>query len=173
MSGAKIIRVKNLLGELLHTPGGVSRDEAVLEARRLIEELREECEKAIPGEITMLEDFIALAGSSITVNQLSMILDVVDPLLTLSGTFGSSTLDAVVKKFCDLVAGMREKNVAAIAPLQVHIRAMWLIWNNKLDEAQAAEILGELQRIHTYYGIAPHIADEPDDLEKALSEAAS
>lgn len=172
MSGAKIIRVKNLLGELLHAPGGVSRDEAVLEARKLIEELRDECEKAIPGEITMLEDFVALAGASISVDQLKMILDVVDPLLTLSGTFGSSTLDAVVKKFCDLAAGMREKNVTAVAPLQVHLRAMWLVWNNKLGEAEAAEILAELQLIHAHYGIEPHAAEEPSDLEKVLAEAA-
>lgn len=173
MSGAKIIRVKNLLGDLLHIPGGISRNEAVEEARRLIEELREECEKAIPGEITMLEDFVALAGSSINTNHLSMILDVVDPLLTLSGTFGTPTLDAVVKRFCDLCAGMRDRGITAVAPLQVHLSAMRLVWNNQLGEAESAAILGELQRIHVHYGIEQHEPEKPDDLEAILAEVTS
>ena len=169
MSGCKIIRVKNLLGELLHMPGGISRDEAVSEAQRLIDELRVECEKAIPGEITMLEDLVALVGPAIDAPQLSMLLNAVGPLLTLTGTFGPPALDAVVKRFCDLCAGMRENDIADMAPVKVHLRAMRLIWNSQLSEDQVAEVLGELQRIHTYYGIAASTPQGPEDLEAALA----
>jgi hypothetical protein len=171
MSGCKIIRVKNLLGELLSIPGGIGREEAIAEAMRLIEELREEYEKAIPVEITSLEDIVALFGKTVTSRQLAMILDAVDPLLTLSGTFGPAILDAVVKRFCDLCAGMMEKNITAVAPLRVHLRAMRLVWKSDLSKEAADEILGELTRIHTHYGIVARSADEPDDCGVGPGEA--
>lgn len=161
MTGCKIIRVKNLLGELLHKPGGISRDEAVEEAQKLIEELREDCERAVPVEITRLEELVAKAGSHIDARQLEDILDQVDPLLTLSGTFGSETLDAVVKRFCDLCAGMLEKGITTTAPLEVHLRAMRLVFKTELGEAESNEILGELSLIHDHYGIETHLGDAP------------
>jgi|WetSurMetagenome_2_1015567.scaffolds.fasta_scaffold359562_1 hypothetical protein len=161
MSGCKIIRVKNILGELLHTPGGITRDDAVHEAQQLIEELREDCEKAVPVEITRLEEMVAKAGAQISRFQLIDILSQVDPLLTLSGTFGSETLDAVVKRFCDLCAGMVEKNLSDTAPLIVHLRAMRLVYKTELSDTQSTEILDELSRIHAHYGIASHVNDAP------------
>jgi hypothetical protein len=161
MSGCKIIRVKNLLGEMLHTPGGITREEAVHEAQQLIEELREECEKAVPVEITRLEEMVFKAGARISRFQLLEILSQVDPLLTLSGTFGSETLDAVVKRFCDLCAGMVEKNISDTAPLVVHVRAMRLVFKTELSDGDAAAILEELSRIHAHYGIVSHADDAP------------
>lgn len=161
MTSCKIIRVKNLLGELLHTPGGITREEAVHEAQQLIEELREECEKAVPVEITRLEEMVFKAGAQISRFQLLDILSQVDPLLTLSGTFGSETLDAVVKRFCDLCAGMVEKGLTDNAPLIVHVKAMRLVYKSELSEADNAEILEELSRIHAHYGIASHVNDVP------------
>lgn len=164
MSGCKIIRVKNLLGEMLHTPGGITREEAVHEAQQLIEELREECERAVPVEITRLEEMVFKAGANISRFQLLDILSQVDPLLTLSGTFGSETLDAVVKRFCDLCAGMVEKNISDTAPLIVHVRAMRLVFKTELSETDGGAILEELSRIHAHYGIQSH-ADDPPPLD--------
>jgi|GEM_PF-754062 len=162
MSGCKIIRVKNILGELLSMPGGISREEAVHEAQTLIEELREECEKAVPVEITRLESLVTEAGENISMEQLSEILDQVDPLLTLSGTFGSETLDTVVKKFCDLAFGMREKGITTTAPLKVHLSAMRLVYKTNLGEEDAAAILSELSLVPSHYGIVHHEAVPPE-----------
>ncbi|MDR3528772.1 MAG: hypothetical protein P4L57_15990 [Rhizomicrobium sp.] len=162
MSGCKIIRVKNILGELLSMPGGVSREEAVQEAQTLIEELREECEKAVPVEITRLEQLVASAGPQISDAELGEILDQVDPLLTLSGTFGSETLDAVVKKFCDLTFGMKDKAITTTAPLKVHLSAMRLVFKADLSDDDAVAILAELSRIHDHYGINAHVPEPPE-----------
>lgn len=161
MTGCKIIRVKNILGELLSKPGGISREDAVHEAQQLIEELREDCEKAVPVEITRLEEMVNAAGKQITASQLSEIIDQVDPLLTLSGTFGSETLDAVVKRFCDLCVGMLEKGITTTAPLDVHLRAMRLVFKTEMSAEQSAEILEELSLIHTHYGVVSHVNDAP------------
>jgi hypothetical protein len=170
MSGCKIIRVKNILGELLSMPGGVSREEAVHEAQTLIEELREDCEKAVPVEITRLESLVAAAGDQISDRELGAILDEVDPLLTLSGTFGSETLDAVVKKFCDLVFGMKDKGIGTTAPLKVHLSAMRLVFKTDLADDDAAAILAELSLIHAHYGIT---ADTPAPPEARVGPAAA
>ena len=162
MSGCKIIRVKNILGELLSTPGGVSREEAVHEAQMLIEELREDCEKAVPVEITRLESLVTAAGARISSEELGAILDQVDPLLTLSGTFGSEPLDAVVKKFCDLVFGMKDKGISTTAPLKVHLSAMRLVFKSDMSDADAVAILAELSRIHEHYGIGDQIVEPPE-----------
>lgn len=162
MSGCKIIRVKNILGELLSMPGGVSREEAVHEAQALIEELREDCEKAVPVEITRLETMVSAVGRQITTEQLSDILDQVDPLLTLSGTFGSEVFDSVVKKFCDLALGMRDKGIKTTAPLNVHLSAMRLVYKTGLSDEEADEILAELALIHKHYGITVHAPAPPD-----------
>jgi hypothetical protein len=161
MAGCKIIRVKNVLGEQLSKPGGISKDEAVAEAKKLIEELREDCEKAVPVEITRMEDMVGRAGASVSRFQLLDILSQVDPLLTLAGTFGSPTLDAVVKRFCDLVAGMIEHDITDSAPLEVHLRAMRLVFKTELGDAENAAILAELSRIHAHYGIESHADDMP------------
>lgn len=161
MTGCKIIRVKNILGELLSKPGGVTRDEALAEATKLIEELREDCEKAVPVEITRMEELVAAAGPKISRFQLLDILSQVDPLLTLTGTFGSEALDAVVKRFCDLAAGMVEKGIDETAPLEVHLRAMRLVFKTELSEEEGAEILAELSRIHAHYGVVSHADDLP------------
>lgn len=153
MSSCKIIRVKNILGDLLAMPGGVSREEAVHEAQTLIEELREECERAVPVEITRMESLVAAAGERISAEDLGAILDQVDPLLTLSGTFGSEALDAVVKKFCDLAFGMKDKGITTTAPLKVHLSAMRLVFKSDLADDDAVAILAELSRIHDHYGI--------------------
>ncbi|GAA0530509.1 hypothetical protein FHS83_002562 [Rhizomicrobium palustre] len=171
MSGCKIIRVKNILGELLSMPGGISREEAVHEAQALIEELREDCEKAVPVEITRLEDLVAVAGGSISALQLENLLDQVDPLLTLSGTFGSEVFDSVVKRFCDLAAGMRDKGITTTAPLKVHLSAMRLVYKNDVPEADCTAILAELSLIHKHYGIASHEGDPPGVLGGPLGAA--
>lgn len=162
MSACKIIRVKNILGELLSMPGGVSREEAVHEAQSLIEELREDCEKAVPVEITRMEQLVASAGGHISEAELGDILDQVDPLLTLSGTFGSETLDAVVKKFCDLVFGMKDKGISTTAPLRVHLSAMRLVFKADLGDDDAVAILAELSRIHDHYGINAQVPIPPE-----------
>ena len=99
------------------------------------------------------------AGKQISRFQLLDILSQVDPLLTLSGTFGSETLDAVVKRFCDLCAGMVEKGITDSAPLIVHLRAMRLVFKTELSQEQNGEILNELSLIHAHYGIVKHLDD--------------
>jgi len=158
--GQKVIRVRNILGERLSLPGGVTRERAVQEAGKRVETLRAPYEEAIAVEIAKLEKIVAAAGPEIAARQLAQLLDGAGRLLTLTGTFGFALLDAVSKSLCDLCVGMLEKSIAATAPLEVHLNAMRLAWKMELSETEAEEMLGELARIHVHYGFEPHKPDE-------------
>lgn len=151
------IRVKNRLGELLRRPGGIARDEAVADAQQRIEALREEYVRAIPNEIELLERILAGAKHNrISSREIRKLLNCADRLLVLSGTFGYPLLDAVVKSFCDLGAGMIEKNIASVDALFVHLRAMRLVCpgQSSATEEEARDVLKELSKVHAYFNVA-------------------
>ncbi|HUO98633.1 MAG TPA: hypothetical protein VMU01_08180 [Rhizomicrobium sp.] len=167
----KIIPVKNRLGQLLRTPGGIARGEAVAAAGTAVETLRAEYVNAIPGEIGALESIVMASGRrQIPVSQLKAMLDRAGRLLTLSGTFGFDLLDEVVKRFCDLVVGMIEKDIGDAAPVDVHLRAMRLVCPGgpELGENEADHMLSGLERVHTHYGIQrlhPELAEQQPQVE--------
>lgn len=155
-SCVKIIPVKNRLGQMLHKPGGIGREEACETAALNVESLRDEFVTAIPGEIAALETIVEAAGRKrIPASELDAMLRRAGQLLTLSGTYGYDLLDQVVKRFCDLASGMIEKNVEDIAPVDVHLRAMRLVCPGapELSQEAADNVLLGLEAVRAHYGI--------------------
>jgi hypothetical protein len=151
------IRTKNRLGELLRRPGGIDREQAIAVALEHVESLRDDYVKAIPGEIEALEAIIAGVGSKeISAREIQELLDCADRLLVLSGTFGYPMLDAVVKRFCDLGIVMIEKGITSVEPLEVHLRAMWLVCPqlSNATDMEARNVLTELSKIHAHFKVA-------------------
>ena len=151
-TGCKIVHVKNRLTELIHLPGGISREEAVVTAIKHVESLRDDYVKLIPGEIAALEAIVG-DGGEISAPEIERLLDRAARLLSLSGTFGYSLLDAVVKCFCDLGMLMIKYGITSAAPLEVHLRAMRLVCPGSpaLAEAETKDILEELAKIHAHF----------------------
>jgi hypothetical protein len=165
-SVCKVIPVKNRLGELLHRPGGLKRDEAIEAAGNNVESLREEFVDAIPGEIAALEEILETAGHKhISARSLEAMLERAAHLLTLAGTFGYGLLDQVVKRFCDLACGMIEKKIEDVAPVDVHLRAMRLVCPGRpeLNAAETDHMLSGLAKVHAHYGIEPLDVEGYDD----------
>jgi len=168
-SMVKIIPVKNRLGQLLHKPGGISRDDAVSAAKGNVETLRGRFVKAIPAEIAALEALLAAADRKhIGKDELEAMLGRAGQLLTLSGTFGFGQLDEVVKRFCDLAMGMIEKDLDQTEPVAVHLRAMRLVCPGgaAISQTEAAHMLESLERVHRYLGIT---RIDPDETPAELS----
>ena len=155
-SVVKVIPVKNHLGQLLNKPGGIKREEALENAEKNVESLREEFVAAIPGEVTALEDLFAVANmSGLSAELLMGMLQRASQLLTLSGTFGYDLLDTVVRRFCDFVAGMIDKGLTDTVPVGIHLRAMRLLCpgNADLSLEEAERMLGSLAALHDHYHI--------------------
>lgn len=162
--------VKNRLGELLRKPGGIKRSEAIEEAGKNVESLREEYVAAMPGEIAALEDLYAVAAMSgrMSAELLDAMVRRAGQLLTLSGTYGYDRLDQVVKRFCDLAIGMVEKNIDALPPVNIHLRAMRLFCPGapELPEAEAETILAGLERLHEHFAISRLAVDETAEADQ-------
>jgi hypothetical protein len=154
-SKVRIIPVKNRLRALLYAPGGVSRDDALGTARQNVESLRRDFVKAIPAEIAALESMLDPDKQSITKDELEAMLRRAGQILTLSGTFGFGMLDLVVKRFCDLVLGMLDKNIDKVAPVAVHLRAMRLVCPGglALNAMEAERMLKSLDDVQEHLGI--------------------
>jgi len=161
-SSVKITPVPNHLGRKLRKPGGISKDMAVAEASKNVESLRDEFVAAIPGEIQALEEILSgdIRGVAGAIT-LDAMLRRAGQILTLSGTYGFDRLDVVVKRFCDLVMGMQEKNIEDIAPIKVHLRAMRLVYPGapEISDEEVAHVLEGLARVHSHYGILPRAQD--------------
>lgn len=157
--------VKNRLGQLLLKPGGIRRQEALEEAGKNVESLRQEFVAAMPGEIAALEDLFTAASLSgnISAEMLDAMLRRAGQLLTLSGTYGYDLLDRVVKRFCDLAIGMIEKDISDIAPVSVHLRAMRLVCPGapELGPVESDAMFAGLERLHRHYGITRIAEDDP------------
>jgi hypothetical protein len=156
MGEVRIVPVKSRLRQLLYAPGGVSREEALGAATQNVETLRTEFVAAIPLEIAALETILHAAGKTrISGDELDAMLRRAGQLLTLSGTFGFDLLDRVVKRFCDLAMGMKEKNIDKTAPVAVHLRAMRLVCPGgaELGEEEARHMLVSLEHVHAHLGI--------------------
>lgn len=147
----KITHVRNHLGDLLASEGGILRDDALSEAVRLVEMERETSKADIGGVIASFEAWLqASANGNRRVSEADMrsMLQQAGSLLVLTGTFGFDVLDAIAKSFCDLLSGMILKDMHAIEPVAVHIQAMRLF-----APGVAALSDDEAGRI---YGIGPH-----------------
>lgn len=172
-SMVKIIPVKNRLGQLLRKPGGISRDDALAAADQNVDTLREEFVAAIPVEIAALEAMLGAAGHKyVTKDDLEAMLRRAGQLLTLSGTFGFTLLDEVVKRFCDLAIGMIDKGIDKGAPVAVHLRTMRLVCpgSTELSKLEAEHVLQSLERVHAHLGIA---RCNPEDAAKTVATDAA
>lgn len=153
----KVLHVRNRLGDLLSAEGGVTRDDAVAEATRLVEGGRGTVDSDICDEIAALEALVAKhARESCPVSEAEMqvMLHHAACILTLTGTFGFYALDGVVKSFCDLLQGMALRKLRSLEPIRVHVRAMRLFAPGApaLSRDEAGQILGELGRIVIHLG---------------------
>ena len=151
-STVKVIPVKNRLGMMLHARGGIARDDAVSAAGQNVETLRSVFIKAIPREVAALEAMLNATGrTTITKDELEAMLRRAGQILTLSGTFGFSMLDDVVKRFCDLAMGMIDKNIehlARIADRHYIIERGKAVWSGTSEE-----LIAEPDLQHRYLGV--------------------
>lgn len=162
----KSIKVRNRITDLIRRPGGITRSQAIKAARTDVERLREDMVKRVPDEIAGLEAIAGEAkGDYISAADLERMFAGAERLLVLAGTFGLATLDAVVKKFCDLAAGMIENGITSVAPVAVHLRAMRLVCPGApaLSERETAALLSQLARVHAHLGLSAHAPPEDDD----------
>ncbi|MDE2184121.1 MAG: hypothetical protein KGJ78_13970 [Alphaproteobacteria bacterium] len=168
--GWRSIHVRNRITDLIRRPGGISRSQAVKAATTDVQRLREDLIQHVPDEIGALEAIAdGASGDYLSAGDLETMLEGAERLLILSGTFGLTLLDEVVKKFCDLAAGVIERGQCSVAPVSVHLRAMRLVSPDSppLSNEEQDNLLRELSKVHAHLGLAEHhLAEEGDQISQ-------
>lgn len=146
------IRLTELVGRF----GGVSRDEAIAQAKKELDAQRAEGNEVIEGSIKALEVIVYAPAerSRYSEDQLKQILVLCDQIVTLAGTFEYVALDQTTRSLCDVADGLLRSKRADIASIHVHMRAMQMV-NPKappLNEEQIAMMLAELRKILAHHG---------------------
>ncbi|HTQ14608.1 MAG TPA: hypothetical protein VMH86_12110 [Rhizomicrobium sp.] len=146
------------LAKLAARPGGVARDQAVEEAKKSIEDLRDLALETVENAIRAVE---ALAYSSrggrIAEADLREILKLSDQAVTMAETFDLGNLAEVAKSLCDVADGLLANKLNDAAPILVHVQSMRLVapGSPELGAEHIAHVLSELTRVRTHFHFSP------------------
>jgi hypothetical protein len=167
----KIFVPKTRLAELVGRVGGIHRDIAIESAGESIRGMREQADAAINTAIAAIETTVLAPDASdrLTDDQMRGVLRHGDAIITLSGTFAYSALDAAARSMCDVCDGLLRAGLNSRQPIAVHAQTMHLLapGNASLSAEHADKLLGELAKVRAFFnfrslGATP--VDENDDL---------
>jgi hypothetical protein len=163
------------LTELVTRFGGVSRDEAVAQAKKELAAMQAQGNEVIEGSIKALEKivFSPAERNRYSDDQLKQILVLCDQVVTLAGTFEYVALDQTTRSLCDVTDGLLRTKKPDIASIHVHMRALQMV-NPKappLNEQQIATMLGELRKILAHHGFDQLSASADANLPEETSAA--
>lgn len=144
------------LAELVGRFGGVSRDEAIAQAKKELLAMRGESDDVIEASMKTLEALIYAPAERNRYSdaQLKQILVLCDQIVTLAGTFDYRALDQTTRSLCDVADGLLRSGRPDIASVHVHLRAMRMVSPKAppLGEEQIVMMLAELKKILAHHG---------------------
>ena len=156
------LRIAELVGRF----GGVNRNDAIVNARKELESLRDESDQVIEKAILALEKLVYAPAKPdrYSDSQLKEILALGDQVVTLAGTFGYGALDQTTRSLCDVADGLLCTGRADVPSIHVHMRALRMVSPKAppLTAPQIETMLAELRKIHAHYGFdqLAHAADK-------------
>jgi hypothetical protein len=146
------------LTELVSRNGGIMRDNAVEEAKKNIESLRDLALEAIEGALAAIEQTIyASRRKHLSPAETKDILAQADHIVTMCATFELGTLESAAKSLCDVADGLLTRGTNEAAPIIVHVQTMRLLapGSAPLDAEQTQFLLAELARVAAHFQFAP------------------
>jgi hypothetical protein len=157
-------------------PGGKTRDEAVSEAVRCVESVRETSLEAVESTIVTAEAIACAAmKQNLSENQLNDLQTHADKIVTLAGTFNLQPLESVAKSLCDLIACMACNGSFDAEAIAVHVQAMRLASprNATLSSTEAKEVLTGLSKVLARWNCktAPYVRGPKEARSGVLPDA--
>jgi hypothetical protein len=146
------------LTELVARGGGITRDQAIEDAKKGVEDLRDLALETIENAIRAIEAVVYSAqGNRLAEADMKEVLVQTDHLVTITATFGLDTLESVLKSLCDVTDGLLTLGSNDAAPIVVHVQAMRLLapGGARLDAEQSQHVLSELTKVRAHFHFAP------------------
>ncbi|MGD0190066.1 MAG: hypothetical protein ABSD74_04945 [Rhizomicrobium sp.] len=170
----KYFRVPGRLANLLRAPGGVSREDALVQADSELETIRE---TSCAGLIELTDEIETSLASAMQQNpptlsrtEMENILNKAEGIVSIASLFGYDDLGSVAQSLCKLVLAMQDRDLNIVDPIAVHIRAMRLVGpdSGQHPPQELETMLAELRKI---FGFVAKIPKRAPALELGTSAA--
>lgn len=163
MTGKKKFRRthrKNALGEMILNRGGKTYEESTAAALENLEVIRADAEESILAELEKLTELVesfSSRASSDSQARLREILNQMNGILTLAGTFDYRSLDLAAKSMCRLLFSMIKSENHSALPLKLHVDTMVLCRRDKnpAGDPNLLKLVAELEPAMIRLGYAP------------------
>lgn len=152
------------LAELAARSGGITRDIALEEAGKCVQNLLGAGLETIEAATKSIETIAYGAkNGQLSAGEIKSILRSSDHIVTMAATFGFATLEEIGKCLCDVADGLLSRGLTHAAPIVVHVQAMRLAAPkaSELGESETVHVLAELARVRDYYQFVPLSAAAP------------
>jgi hypothetical protein len=146
------------LTELAARSGGILREQAVEEAKKSIDSLRDLALETIEVSLRAIEAIAYSAKDKhLGRDDMKEILAQADHVVTMTATFGLDTLECAAKSLCDVTDGLLTRESTDAAPIVVHVQTMRLLapGGMALDAEQSQRVLSELTKVRAHFHFAP------------------
>jgi hypothetical protein len=163
---------KTRLSKLVARSGGISHLAAIENARKNIEQMRDQGDEAIIRSIAEINAIVNAPQPEDKLSEadMSAVLICADQIVTLAETFGHELLDVIARSLCDMVDGLLGSGKRDLAPILVHVQAMDMMapGSTTLSDAEFETIIGELSKVRKHFNITSLGDANPDSLEPEM-----
>jgi hypothetical protein len=146
MSEAIFIPWQNRLGEVMRKPGGRRIADAVDQATKNLEEIREPCLETLDAQLDQLDRLCAEGGAQPADKLKHEIYVTSNDVHAVAGVFGLTGLSEAAFSLCELVDNFRSLERWNQAAVTVHLSAFRLL-RNPDAEADRSSVVEGLRRL--------------------------
>lgn len=146
---AKVIHLRNGLGELLNRTGGLDSARAISAAAEGVEKLRASLVQALIDEVAQAEILASSATDPVTEELMMELFRNQGVIFNLAGTFGYMGLQSVAAGLSDLLAEGCRRGSCPLDAIIVHIQAARLVSPDAvpLHETKRVALLSRLAKV--------------------------
>jgi hypothetical protein len=136
---------------------------AIKQAKRNVEELRDEFTQGLTNEIAKIEALVDTTAQHLPENALKSGIDLSGIIFNLAGALGYSRAQAIAASLHDLLVVMSEKELRCVEPVLIHAMAARCAAPGKpqLSKKETEQLLDHLNKIIV------HFREQPDPCNKS------
>jgi len=132
-------------------PGGLRREEAIAEADRRVEAMRDTSMKAIQSLLLTLNEAAIAAADD---QAWTVVRKRAVQIITLSQTYGLTFLAEAAMRLCDFICASQARAALDSKILMVYVNAVCLCGQGALSASSAEAVLGELDSLSSHLNVA-------------------
>ena len=149
MSPVRVFTVKNRLAMVMARPGGKMLSDMLRRAERRVEALRGDCLASLERQVDQLRICAERAGGDRAT--LTEIYAIANEVFAVTATFGPPVASQAAFALCELIDHFREAGAVAWPAIEVHVKGLKLLIDDRMEPEAAEVVLAGLLRVRTRF----------------------